>query len=335
MPAPLVHTLRRTLRAGLLSLALGTAAAAFAAPFAYVTNQASHDVSVIDLATHRSVATIPVDQGPAGVAVSSPTAAVFVAHPEAATIAVIDMHRQQVVQRLRTNDGTGGPMGLAVSEDGKRLLATDWARGALWLFDVSAAPAGPLRELARIAVGRYPAGVAWSPDGRSAYVAERDDDTIAVVDLENAAVRQRIRVGTHPFALTVDAARQRLHALNVYSNDISVIDLRRLEVERTVAVGKAPYGAALSSDGRRLFVTNQQADSVTMLDAESLATLRTIDGFGYPEGIAANGDEILVVNWMDDELSVLDDRTGDERTRVRTGQNSRGFGAFVGAPGTR
>lgn len=324
-----------TFHAALLAFALTAAPGAGAAPFAYVTNQASHDVSVVDLATDRNIATVPVDRGPAGVAVANATGSVFVAHPEAGTIAVIDMRQQRVTQRLRTVEGSGGPMGLAASADGRQLLATDWAHGALWIYDVSAAPAGALREIARVPVGRYPAGVAWSPDGREAYVAERDDDTVAVVDIRSASVRQRIRVGRHPFALMVDGPRQRLYALNVYSNDISVIDLRRHEVVRSVAVGKAPYGAALSSDGQRLFVTNQQADSVSMLDAESLRTLGTLDGFGYPEGIAANGDEILVVNWMDDELSVLDGRTGRERARVRTGQNSRGFGAFVGAPEVR
>ena len=39
-----------------------------AAPFAYITNQGSHDVSVIDLATDAVVATVPVGRGPAGAA---------------------------------------------------------------------------------------------------------------------------------------------------------------------------------------------------------------------------------------------------------------------------
>mgnify|MGYP002372793174 CR=1 FL=1 len=50
-----------------------------AAPFAYITNQGSHDVSVIDLAGPRVVATIPVGQAPAGV-VAGPRGEVFVAN---------------------------------------------------------------------------------------------------------------------------------------------------------------------------------------------------------------------------------------------------------------
>ncbi|MDP1790805.1 MAG: hypothetical protein Q8L12_09545 [Methylibium sp.] len=41
---------------------------------------------------------------------------------------------------------------------------------------------------------------------------------------------------------------------------------------------------------------------------------------------------MLVVNWMDENVSVLDAATGQLLRRVNTGSNPRGFGAFVGAP---
>jgi len=69
-----------------------------------------------------------------------------------------------------------------------------------------------------------------------------------------------------------------------------------------------------------------------VIDAERLAVLRTLDGFGYPEGVAAFGDRVYVVNWMDDAVSVLDAESGRTLARIATGKNSRGFGAFIGAP---
>ena len=130
----------------------------------------------------------------------------------------------------------------------------------------------------------------------------------------------------------LDEPRQRLYALNVLSDDVSVVDLRALKVAATVKVGRAPYGAALARGGALLYVTNQHADTVSVIDAESLAVLRTLDGFGYPEGIAAHGDRVYVVNWMDDDVSVLDAESGARLARIATGTNSRGFGAFIGAP---
>ena len=48
--------------------------------------------------------------------------------------------------------------------------------------------------------------------------------------------------------------------------------------------------------------------------------------------IAAHGDAVYVVNWMDDNVSVLDANTGRLLRQISTGKNSRGFGAFIGAP---
>jgi YVTN family beta-propeller protein len=99
-----------------------------------------------------------------------------------------------------------------------------------------------------------------------------------------------------------------------------------------VKVGKAPYGAALAAGGSLLYVTNQHDDSVSVIDAATLKLQRTLAGFGYPEGIAAHGERVYVVNWMDDKLSVLDAKTGRLLGAIATGQNSRGFGAFIGMP---
>jgi YVTN family beta-propeller protein len=309
-------------------------ASAHAAPFAYITNQGSHDVSVIDLATQQVITTVPVGRSPAGVVASSQAGKVFVSNPDSKSISVIDMRSQKVVATLPAGDG---PVGIDASHDGKRLYAADWFKDRLLVFDATTNAL-----LSTIAVGKAPAGVAaHGDDANTVFVAERDDDSVAVLDVAGQRVRSRVRVGSHPFALLHDAPRQRLYALNVQSNDVSVIDTRdarnasgssTLTVIKTVKVGKAPYGAALADGGKLLYVTNQHDDSVSVIDAETLQVVRTLTGFAYPEGIAAHADRVYVVNWMDDNVSVRNARTGGPVSVIATGQNSRGFGAFIGAP---
>ena len=67
----------------------------------------------------------------------------------------------------------------------------------------------------------------------------------------------------------------------------------------------------------------------------TLRLLRTLGGFGYPEGVAALDDKVYVVNWMDDNLSVLDAASGRLLHTVAAGRNPRGFGAFIGTPPTQ
>jgi YVTN family beta-propeller protein len=157
-----------------------------------------------------------------------------------------------------------------------------------------------------------------------------------VIDVNSQRVLSRVAVGSRPFALLYDAPRQRLYALNVQSNDVTVLDARdlfrtgQLQVIATVPVGKAPYGAALADGGALIYVTNQHEDSVSVIDADTLKVVRTLKGFGYPEGIASHQGRVYVVNWMDDNVSVLDAKTGQTLKTIATGQNSRGFGAFIG-----
>lgn len=340
-PTPTPTLWRCTPLALLIALALTPTAFALAEPFAYITNQGSHDVSVIDLASQTVVATVPVGRSPAGVAASSRASRVFISNPDSKTISVIDMRTQQVVDTLEGGDGT---VGIDVAPDGSHAYAADWYRDRLLVFDVRASAQGSSGQsnsghapIASIKVGKAPAGVAASDRADIVFVAERDDDSVALVDVSTHRVRARVRVGSHPFALLFDAPRQRLYALNVQSDDVSVLDTRdpnRLAVIATIKVGKAPYGAALVADGMLLYVTNQHDDTVSVIDASSLKVLRTLTGFAYPEGVAAYADRIYVVNWMDDNVSVLDARSGLALRSIATGKNSRGFGAFIGAPAT-
>ena len=87
-------------------------------------------------------------------------------------------------------------------------------------------------------------------------------------------------------------------------------------------------------NGTQVFARGQLLSLNADRVAAKLPPLRTLAGFGYPEGIAADGDKVYVVNWMDDNVSVLDAESGRSLARIDTGRNSRGFGAFIGAPAT-
>lgn len=311
-----------------LWMALMPGALLYAQPFAYITNQGSHDVSVIDLAANQVVTTIPVGRSPAGVAASSRAGRVFISNPDSKTISVIDMRTQQLVATWEAGEGA---VGIDVARDGSQVYAADWYGNRLLVFDVRA---GQRIPQASIAVGRSPAGVAAGEQAGIVFVAERDDDSVARVDVSAGRVSARVQVGSHPFALLLDAPRQRLYVLNVQSDDVSVLDIRdsaKLSLIARIKVGKAPYGAALTSDGTLLYVSNQHDDSVSVIDAETLKVRQTLTGFDYPEGIAAHADRIYVVNWMADRVSVLDARSGQVLALIATGKNSRGFGAFIGA----
>ena len=135
---------------------------------------------------------------------------------------------------------------LALSADDSLLLVANPDNNTVTLFDLRAGNA----RLAEIPVGREPNGVALSPDGTRAYVANTLDGTVSVLSINRTA-------GSYGGVL------------------------------RTITVGVEPYGLALTPSGRRLYVTNSRSNTVSVIDTASDYALTTINNVGpEPRGIA-------------------------------------------------
>src|SRR5262249_41029062 len=98
-----------------VALALIFASAALAAPLVYVSNERSDDVTIIDAAIDRVVATVPVGSRPRGIGVSPDGRAVYVALGNEGAIAVLETQSRTVTRKL--NAGSN-PETFAVSPDG-------------------------------------------------------------------------------------------------------------------------------------------------------------------------------------------------------------------------
>src|SRR3546814_2678282 len=61
---------------------------------AYITNQGSNDVSVIDVKTDKVIATIPVGKSPVGIAIAPKFSRAFVSNVDGRSISVIDTSSQ-------------------------------------------------------------------------------------------------------------------------------------------------------------------------------------------------------------------------------------------------
>ena len=293
-----------------------------AAPWAYVTNQGSDDVSIVDGERLTETARVPVGRSPAGVSVSEVAGRAYISNPDGPSLSAIELASGRVVAEVVL---PGAVVGIATSPDGRRVYAADWYAHRLRVFDAGLAPVGS------VAVGHAPAGIAVSAAGDRIYVANRDDNDVTVIDADGLRPLARIGVGEHPFALALTPDGQRLLAANVVSNDVSVIDLAGAREIARVPVGSAPYGIAFDGDGARAraFVTNQHADSLSVIDMARLEVAATWPTAEYPEGVAWSPRRVWVVSWMEERLQVLDDTSGRPLGSVGLGSNPRGFGNFL------
>ncbi len=316
------------LRAGLsLACALWLAPLSARAAEAVVTVQGDNAVDVIDLEAGTILQRIPVAGSPAGIALSPDRRTAYVTCPDAPGIAVIDLDARKVVQVLTL---PGGPLGIAANPKGGAVYVADWYAQRLFvLVPGSGDGAAGLRLDGEIAVGASPSGIAVTPDGTTLLVANREADTVSVVDAATRRETKTIPVGRHPFGITLDAQAKRAYTANVTGDDVSVIDLGEGREVGRVKTGKRPYVIALTD--KRGFVTDQYSGTVTVFDRATLVPETRIEVGDHPEGIAtsADGRSVIVANWGSNTLSVIDTETLTVTRAIKTDDSPRAFGDFL------
>ena len=306
------------------------AAGAEAPRFAYVTNQGSETVSVVDLETLKVVATIPVPGKPAGVAVSLVQDRVYVTCPDAHDVAVIDTKTNTVVARWPAGKG---PLGIAIGWSGTKyeLYVADWYDKIIRFLDADSGAA-----LAEIEVGQSPSGFA------ELAVADRDSNTISIFDSNGHTRLGQVGVGERPFGMAAwygqgkDSLSLRgFITANVGSDDVTIIEPGLGWFEKTkvttIKVGRRPYAVAVSVPHQRAFVTDQYGGTVSVIDLMSLTKTDTIEACDHPEGINydAGRKAVYVACWFDNKLIRIDAETLKITGEVAVGDGPRAFGNFI------
>jgi YVTN family beta-propeller protein len=213
--------------------------------------------------------------------------------------------------------------GLALSKDDKTLYVADHLGNAVSVLDVATGHETriPLSGTACTlnAFGSDPSngtacefayGVVLSPDGGTAYVSSWGKDYISTIDTHTARLTGRLKVGVHPSAMLVNAARGELYVANTESDSISVLDLTSGAALRTVSLspfagaqpGTQPNALATSPDGQTLYVANAGNNDVDVVRLGRRRggdrVLGLIPTAWYPTGVAVtpDGGRLVVAN---------------------------------------
>ncbi|MBD1545390.1 YncE family protein [Labrenzia aggregata] len=293
---------------------------ALAGSFAFVTNQNSSDVSVLDLENRKEIQRIPVAGKPAGIAVSARLNAFYTVSPDSKTVRRFSLSTCKVIASAEL---PGGPMAVAAAPQSGLVFVSDWYNARIFVLD-----AEELTLTGELKTGGAPAEMIVAEDGSWLASADRDSNQVSIFDLPDMTLRARIAVGERPFGIGVDP-QGRIHAANVGSDSVSVIDPETKSVIATVPVGARPYGVAFANG--RAFTTDQYADTVSVYRLSDFAPEDTLDVGEYPEGIDATPDGRLVVstNWFSNTVSLIDPETLEVVGEIETGDGPRADGKFI------
>lgn len=205
----------------------------------------------------------------------------------------------------------GPPTNLAVTPDGALALVADpmaWqAQGMHWVpapgesLHVIDLTQRPPALAATLKVGRQPSGLAISRDGRLALVANRADQSVAVLAIEGREVHlvDTLAIDGQPVAVAFAADGRRAFVARMDAHRLAVlhIDERRVTHDPAgdIPTGLVPYNVAVTPDGSLALTVDMghpnasdgHADTISIVDIEATPP-RVIDKIvvgDAPEGL--------------------------------------------------
>src|SRR5271169_5633939 len=233
---------------------------------------------------------------------------------------VVDLKTRKVTQTLLQD---GAFYGAAFSPDGHRLCVSGGNTDLLFIYawKDGAATLENKFELAKTKTEdgtgtSYPAGMAFSPNGKFLYVAENVADRLAVVDVATGEIVQRFPTDHYPYGVALTADGQ----VFVSAWGGSTVSQFRALADGTLAylgrIEVGPHPSALAVKGTNLYLTLAGSDRVAVLDTKLRKVARYLHDAAPgapPEGstpnaiaLTSDGKRLLVAEADNNAIAVFD-----------------------------
>lgn len=169
-------------------------------------------------------------------------------------------------------------------------------------------------------VGRDPSAVAFNADGSTAYVTNKYDKTVSVINTTNGAVLATIKVPYSPTAVVVSPVEGQNRAYVAMTTGVAVIDTANNKVVDlntgtatvdVIKVGSTPSAIAINPAGTRLYVSNGGSSTVSVIDTATNKEITRVTVGSQPSGLAVSpdGTRLYALNRYNDRVTVI--RTAD------------------------
>ena len=206
----------------------------------YIASSGDNNVAVISGSTVQQ--TINVGFEPTGVAVGPDESRVFVSNANSASVSVISTATGEVDNTF-INVGNS-PRNMLVPPGSGLLLVSNYG-GEEAGADQVAAVNYETGLAVPITVADKPLGLAATPDGQFAFVANSGSGSVSLISVAGLAEVLKISVGQGPTACAVTPDNSQVYVVNSLTRSISIIDLLSKTVVETIPdVGTEPYDIA-------------------------------------------------------------------------------------------
>jgi uncharacterized repeat protein (TIGR02543 family) len=300
---------------------------------AYITNQNSNSISVIDPYTAATSTITGTVDSPDVVTVSPDGTKVYTGSYSgtgSSGINVLDTSTKV----LSVLPNTSGYIywGMAVSPDGKKLFATRKNQNDILVIQLS--------DNSQTTIGGFlkPAGIVFSPDGSKLYVNDYGNDKVKVVNTADYTSIVEVTAGTFsgPNGIAISPDGNAVFVANEKTGTtISIIDTLNNAVMGSIFAGSTPFSAvAVTPNGKTLYAGYLHSGTVSVLDIASRTEVATVSVGTSAEGISVtpDGSRVIVANAKDNKATIINTAGNTIENTATTGTFPLSLGNFIAAP---
>lgn len=163
-----------------------------------------------------------------------------------------------------------------------------------------------LKLVKTLPTGKGPNEVCLSPDGKRAYVANRGDISVTVLDLDSMTVASTISDPAlkNPDGCLFSPDGGKLYIAAAGSESVFIFSPSDGRKIGEIKVGKEPRRLLFSPDGTRLYVSNGEENYVSVVDTKTNEEVGRIRAGRDPRAIALmpDGKYLAIANVSDDTV---------------------------------
>lgn len=245
----------------------------------------SQQADVIDLASRKSVAKVPLGDDPEIFDLSPDGKTLYVSNEEDAEVGVVDVASGKRKAAIKVGEE---PEGVLVSPDGKTVYVTSEVASLVHVIDSASG-----KVTHNIKVGKRPRRFALTPDGSQLWVTNELGASVSVINTQNQQVMATVKFKVKgardsditPVGITMSADGKRAYVGLGKANHVAFVDVASRETTHLVLVGKRAWGVGLNQAQDRLLVVNGLSDDLSIVDVAAAKALKSVPVGRVPHSV--------------------------------------------------
>jgi PQQ-dependent catabolism-associated beta-propeller protein len=163
----------------------------------------------------------------------------------------------------------------------------------------------------RLATGARPRGMAFSPDGKTFYVAASDAGRIEAWDVHAHNRLALYNAGSDPERFAVSPDGSTLYIASEDHSAVTFVDIKTNRITHEVRVGPEPEGVGVSPDGKLVVATSETANLAHFIDPATGKLLDSVPVGSRPRFVLFlnHGKTVWVSSEQRGTISIFDAAT--------------------------